>query len=187
MTLLTFGVVLFALLHLAPAVPQWKAAMKARTGDGAYGMVFGLLSLVAISIIIVGWDMADFVPAYEPLAWGRHANLGLTLVAFLFLGIFLFRGRLRQVARFPMGIAVVFWAVGHLLANGDRASIMLFGGMLLYAAGHMALGLLNGVRPTPEVRAGHDLLSLMAGLALYGVMTQLHGFLIGVPVLTLVR
>lgn len=187
MIVLAFGVVLFAVLHLVPANPGWKAAMKERTGDGAYGVVYGLLSVAAIGLIVLGWRLADFVPVYEPPYWGRHANFGLTLVAFLFLGIFLCRGRWRQKVRYPMGLAVVFWAGGHLLANGDRASVVLFGGLLAYALAHMAIAFTNGIRPTPEVRGGHDLLSLVAGLALYGVMSQLHAVLIGVPVWTLVR
>jgi NnrU protein len=109
----------------------------------------------------------------------------LTLVAFAGFGIFLFRGLLRQRLRFPMGIAVIFWATGHLLANGDLASVILFGGLLAYAVAHIAIGTVNGVRPSPDVRSGHDLLSIVMGVALYAVMAQLHGVLIGVPVFSL--
>ena len=109
----------------------------------------------------------------------------LTLIAFIFLGIFLFRGSWRQTVRFPMAFAAIFWASGHLLANGDLASIILFGGFLAYAVLHMVIGTLNGVRPSPVVRDGHNLLSVLGGIALYGVMTQLHMALIGVPVFQL--
>ena len=40
-------------------------------------------------------------------------------------------------------------------------------------------------RPTPVVRQGHDALSIFAGVALYGMMAQAHGALIGIPVVTL--
>ena len=79
----------------------------------------------------------------------------------------------------------IFWATGHLLANGDMASIILFGGFLVYAILHIIIGTANGVRPSPVVRDGHNLLSVLAGIALYGVMTQLHMALIGVPVFQL--
>ena len=65
------------------------------------------------------------------------------------------------------------------------ASIILFGGFLIYAIAHFALGVANGVRPSPDVRGGHDLISVVIGVALYGVMTQLHMALIGVPVFQL--
>jgi uncharacterized membrane protein len=185
MILLASGVLLTALMHLVAAVPSAKAALKSRVGDGAYGPVFGIASLIGIAIIVMGWRMADFVPVYDAPEWGRHANYLLTLIAFICLGIFIFRGSLRQKLRFPMAFAAIFWAVGHLLANGDLASIILFGGFLAYAVLHIAIGTANGVRPSPEVRGGHDLVSVLIGIALYGVMAQLHGALFGVPVFAL--
>ena len=182
MILLAIGVLFTALMHLVAAVPSLKARLKARIGERAYGPVFGIASLVGIAIIVLGWRSSDFVFVYDPPEWGRHANFLLTLIAFICLGIFLFRGSLRQRLRFPMAIAAMFWAAGHLLANGDLASVILFGGFLAYAVAHIVIGTANGVRPSPEVRSGHDLLGILTGIALYGVMTQLHPVLIGVPV-----
>ena len=185
MILLVFGVVLLAGLHLIAAVPSQKQRLKQAVGDAAYGPVFGAASLVAIAIIVLGWRLAPFVPVYDPPSWGWIANFAFTLVAFICLGIFLFRGQLRQRLRFPMGIAAIFWATGHLVANGDLASLILFGGILIYAIAHIVIGLANDVRPTPEVRHGHDLLSILAGIALYGVMAQIHGAVIGAPVFSI--
>lgn len=185
MIILAFGVLLESVLHLVAAVPSLKARVKQSLGERAYGPVFGIASLIGIAIIVIGWRASDFVFVYEPPEWGRHANYGLTLIAFICLGIFLFRGKLRQKLRFPMAIAAMFWATGHLLANGDLASLILFGGFLAYAVAHVAIGTINGVRPSPVVRDGHDFLSILAGIALYGMMTQLHVYLIGVPVFQL--
>ncbi len=187
MILLALGVTAMAALHLIAAVPAWKQRVKARTGERLYGPLFGLASLAALAVIVAGWRLAAVAPLYDPPAWGRIANFLLTFVGFLLFGVFLFRGRLRQTLRFPMGLAVMFWATGHLLANGDQASLVLFGGLLVYAAAHIGIGLAQGVRPSPDVRQGHDPLALLAGAALYGVMTQLHPVLIGVPVLVLAR
>ena len=185
MLLLAFGVLFTAVLHLVAAVPSLKARLKQRLGEKAYGPVFGIASIIGIVIIVLGWRSADFVFVYDPPGWGRHANYLLTLIAFIFLGIFLFRGSWRQKVRFPMAFAAIFWATGHLLANGDLASIILFGGFLVYAVLHVIIGAANGVRPSPVVRDGHNLLSVLGGIALYGVMTQLHAALIGVPVFQL--
>ncbi len=185
MILLFIGVLLTALMHLVAAVPSLKAKLKARVGERAYGPLFGIASLAGIAIIVLGWRASDFVHVYDPPEWGRHANFLLTLIAFICLGIFIFRGRLRQKLRFPMAFAVIFWATGHLLANGDMASVILFGGFLAYAVAHIVIGVMNGVRPSPEVRDGHDLLSVVMGIALYGVMAQLHGALIGVQLVQL--
>jgi len=154
-------------------------------GEKAYGPLFGIASIVGIVIIVLGWRSSDFVFVYDPPEWGRHANYLLTLIAFICLGIFLCRGSLRQTLRFPMAFAAIFWATGHLLANGDLASVILFGGFLVYAVLHIIIGTVNGVRPSPVVRQGHNLLSFFVGIALYGVMIQAHQALIGVPVFQL--
>lgn len=185
MLLLAFGVFVTAALHLIAAVPALKQRIKDRIGDKAYGPAFGIATLIGIAIIVLGWRSSDFVAVYDPPSWGRHANFLLTLIAFICLGIFLFRGSWRQRLRFPMAFAAIFWATGHLLANGDLASIILFGGFLVYAVIHIIIGISNGVRPSPVVREGHNLLSVFAGLALYGVMIQAHHALIGVPVFQL--
>lgn len=184
MALLAVAVAAFALVHLISAVPPAKAPLQARLGR-AYGPVFGSAVTAALILIVVGWRAADYVPVYDPPAWGRQLAFLLVFVAFLGLGVFLFRGRLRQRLRFPMAMAVMVWASGHLLANGDLASVILFGGLLAYGAAHLGLGLAYGVKPAPEARSGHDVLSLMAGVALYAVVVQLHGVLFGVPALAL--
>jgi uncharacterized membrane protein len=185
MIILAAGVLLFALLHGVAAVPRCKSYVVERIGERWYGPVFGLGSLLAIAVIVLGWRSAEFVPVYEPQAWGWYVNYGLTFLGFLCLGIFLFRGHLRQLLRFPMGLAGAFWAVGHLFANGDLASLILFGGFLLFSLIYMAVAVANGIRPSPEVRMGHDGLGLLFGAALYGIMTQLHPVLIGVPIFAL--
>ena len=184
MMLLAVAVVAFALIHLVPAVPPVKARLQASLGP-AHGPAFGIAATAALVLIVVGWSISGYVPVYEPPMRLRQATVGLLLLAFLSLGVFLCRGRLRQHLRFPLAIAVMFWGAGHLFANGDLASLILFGGLIAYAAAHLVLGLWFGIRPSPEVRSGHDILSMVAGVALYIVMVQLHPFLIGVPVLTL--
>lgn len=182
MIILAFGVVFFALLHGVAAIPRYKSHMKSRIGERWYGPVFGVASLLAIAVIVLGWRNSTFLTVYDPPSWGWYVNYGLTFIGFLCLGIFLFRGSLRQRMRFPMGLATIFWAVGHLFANGDLASLILFGGLLWVSVAHMGVAISNGIRPSPEVRIGHDGLSLIFGAALYGIMTQLHVALIGVPI-----
>lgn len=182
MIILAAGVLLFVLLHGVAAVPRCKSHIKSRTGERWYGPVFGLASVLAIAVIVLGWRSSYFVSVYDPPEWGWYVNYALTFIGFLCVGIFLFRGSYRQRLRFPMGIATVFWAAGHLFANGDLASLILFGGLLAGNVAHMAVAVANGIRPTSEVRVGHNGLSLIFGAALYGIMTQLHPVLIGVPI-----
>lgn len=185
MILLVIGITAFTVLHMVAVLPKLKARVKAQLGERLYGPVFGALSLVALAIIISGWRLSDFVFVYDPPSRGWMVNFGLTFLAFLCLGIFLFRGSLRQRLRFPMAFAVILWGTGHLFANGDLASLLLFGGFIVSGLFMLIAGLANGVRPSPEVRGGHDGLSLLAGIALYALMTQLHAALIGVSIFPL--
>jgi hypothetical protein len=110
----------------------------------------------------------------------------LALASFL-LGMFLFRGAFRQKLRFPLALAIACWAIGHLFAKGDLASFVLFGGMLFCALAFFALGIISGSASPAEVRPGHDLLSIFAGIALFAAMAQLHPLISGVPIVTLTR
>jgi uncharacterized membrane protein len=184
MILLALGVALFAVCHLILAVPPAKEALRRRLGKfRRFG--FGLLSLIPLVLIVLGWRMAPFDPVYETPSWGRIATFILVLPAFLCLGIFLFRGSLRQKLRLPLAWGVAFWSIGHLFSNGDTASLILFGGMLIYALAHLCLGIANGIRPQPIIRQGHDVISIVIGVALYGVFAQLHPLFTGVPVVAL--
>ncbi len=184
MIFLALTVAAFAVWHLLPVLPAAQARVQALLG-AAYGPVYGVVSLVLLGLIVVAWRMADFVYVYDPPEGGRYATFVLVLVGFICLGIFIFRGSLRLKLRMPLALGVMAWGAGHLFANGDAASVILFGGMIAYAAAHFSLGLAAGFRPEGEARAGHDLLSILGGIALYGLMTQMHELLIGVPVVTL--
>ena len=83
-----------------------------------------------------------------------------------------------------MGLAVVLWATGHLLANGDVKSAILFGGLAFFAILHVALAAKQ--KPAAaEIRQGHNLMSVLAGVALYGIAAQLHVVLAGVHLVQL--
>ena len=56
MIILAAGVLLFALLHGVAAIPQYKDYIKSRTGETWYGPVFGLASLFAIAVMVLGGE-----------------------------------------------------------------------------------------------------------------------------------
>lgn len=174
----------FAAVHVIPAIPRAKAAAQQSLGKG-YGAAYGLASLVLLGLCVWAFRQADPGFVYDPPVWGRHANFLLSLVAFLFIGIFLARGSWRNRVRYPMAIAVVFWAAGHLLANGEARSVIFVAGLAGAALLHAFLASRLTERMPSEERGGHNLLSILFGLALYGVMAQLHGVLIGMPVINL--
>jgi hypothetical protein len=78
---------------------------------------------------------------------------------------------------------VFLWALVHLLANGDLASILLFGAFSGYPV--VAIISINRRSPAPEVARqplGMDGLVLAIGFAAFWTVRYFHLQLFGVPV-----
>ena len=74
------------------------------------------------------------VALWTPPFFMRHVAWLLTLIAFILLAAtYVPRNAIKARLHHPMVLAVMFWAVAHLLANGNLAHAVLFGGFLLWA------------------------------------------------------
>ena len=178
MGFLILAVLGFGIVHVAPSMPAVKSALKHAFGK-AYGPLYGIASAVLLGLSIYAFRHAQVENLYAVPEWGRYANFILSLLGFICIGIFLFRGSWRNRLKYPMAIGVVLWAVGHLLANGDKASLVLFVGLAAFAVLHAGIKASLGAYEPTEVRHGHNLLSVLGGIALYGIMTQLHYVIAG--------
>ncbi|HJV42532.1 NnrU family protein [Caulobacter sp.] len=184
MTILILGLVIFLGVHSARilAAPFRNAQIAAN--EKRWKALYSLASAVGFGVIIWGWILArPTAPAlYDPPAWGRHAAMGLVWVAFILLaGSNGPVGRIKATVRHPMLLGVIFWSAGHLLANGDQASVTLFGAFLAWAI----LDLISALRrndPAPVVtKPIADLIAVVAGTVLYALFVfSLHRMLFGV-------
>ncbi len=117
----------------------------------------------------------------------KHIAELLMLFAFIFLGVYIARpGRMKPALKHPMLIAIKTWALAHLLANGDLASLILFLSFLAWAvADRISIkrqeraGLAAPyIVPGP---ASNDVIAIVIGVVLYGLFVwKLHELLIGV-------
>ena len=152
--------------------------------------LYSLASLAGLALIIYGYDAAR--PAsvlYTPPSWGAHANLGLMLVAMIVLvSTYLPTGYLKKRAKHPMLAAVKIWAVGHLLANGELNSVLLFGSFLVYAViSRIAARERGDEGPALDVKPNilSDIGAILIGGGVWiALILWLHPILFGVPVLT---
>ena len=55
------------------------------------------------------------------------------LPAFIFIVAAYVPGQIKEKLKHPFLVAIKTWALAHLIANGDLASIILFGSFLAYA------------------------------------------------------
>jgi uncharacterized membrane protein len=88
------------------------------------------------------------------------------------------KGRLRGAMRHPQLTAVKVWAVAHLLVNGDLASLILFGGLLVWAV--LEVVMINRseawVRPAPG-EAKKDILLVVITIVMFLAITFVHNWL----------
>ncbi|HEV2703631.1 MAG TPA: NnrU family protein, partial [Steroidobacteraceae bacterium] len=120
---------------------------------------------------------------YVPPASARYITALLMLPVFtLFLAAYL-PGRIKGALRHPMLISVMLWALAHLIATGTLASVVLFGGSLLWAIADRISFRWRTERPLPMAPSMriNDSIAIVAGLALYIVFEHwLHARWIGV-------
>ncbi|MBP1805334.1 NnrU family protein [Rubellimicrobium aerolatum] len=173
---LPLGLLTFALPHL------WKRlwpGSRARLGDPGKGIV-AVLSVAGIWLAARGYGAWDDAPvAWAPGPWARHVNNLLVVVGFYFFiasGMGVWGAR---VTRHPQLTGVILWAVAHLLANGDWASILLFGGFLVWAVGEIVL--INRAAPLwvppPRAPVGKEVTAVALTLVAVAVVGYIHGWI----------
>ncbi len=220
----------FILLHLLVSGTRVRDGLIARIGQGPYMGGFVIASFVGL-----GWLGFAFAQgrgeAWNTAYWNltpvtRHVQIALQLLAMLLIlpGLTtpnptsvrqegalerpdVVKGMLR-ITRHPFLWGVAIWAAGHLLVNGDRASIVLFGSLLVLALfgttsidakRKRALGptwdtfaAQTSNIPFGAIVSGRQKLSLgeigwwrlALGVALWAVLLFVHPYLFGVAALS---
>ena len=186
MSLLILGLVLFLGIHSVSIIASdWRDAQVARRGEGAWKGLYSIASVIGFALIVYGYGQARQAPivVYTPPTALRHLALLLMLPVFPLLMAPSFPGRIKTITKHPMLLGTKLWATAHLLANGNLADVLLFGGFLAWAvADRISLKR----RPPRELRSGparpaNDLIIVGVGLAVYGVFLLWgHAWLIGV-------
>lgn len=226
---LTAAAAFFVLIHLMISGTRVRDGLVGKIGEGAYMGLFSLLSVAGLTWMIMAYGQAR-AEVWNTVYWGvgdatRHVQLLLQFIAILFVVIGLttpnptsvkqesvlqredaVKGILR-VTRHPFLWGVAIWAIGHLIVNGDRAGMTLFGTLLVLAVAgtasidakrRRALGAAwepfaqqTSNIPFAAILAGRQSLSLgeiglwrpLVAVVIYGVLLVGHGHLFGVPAL----
>jgi len=172
MSILILGLLLWCAGHL---FKRLAPGLRAPMGNAGKGIVAVVL-LASLVLMVWGYRSADVVQIYMPLPGMAHLNNLLMLFAVYLYGVGGTKGVLYTRMRHPMLWGTVIWSVAHLLVNGDLASLILFGGIGLWALVQMAL--INRaapwVRPTDARGPKGDLMNLGGTLVLYGLIVAVH-------------
>jgi uncharacterized membrane protein len=145
----------FLAIHLLVSGTSVRDALTGKIGVGPYMGLFSLSSLAGLAWLGIAFAQARHAPAntayWDLTPATRWMQIAVQLLAVLLIvpGLTtpnptsvrqegaldradVVRGMLR-ITRHPFLWGVAIWAAGHLLVNGDTASIVLFGAMLVLA------------------------------------------------------
>ncbi len=187
MTWLVAGVLLWSAAHLFPAfLPTARRQLIDHLGNNRYRGLFALVIVGALVLMIFGWRSAAFRPVYAPPLYGSVIVLVLMYLSFLLFAAADAPGNIKRFIRHPMLTGAAVWSLTHLLANGDSRSIVLFGGIGIWALVEMvAINRRDGAwqRPAP-VAASKDAMTAAGSALLFVVVLFLHEYVFGVSALT---
>jgi uncharacterized membrane protein len=156
------ALILFVLLHVGISATGLRTRLVKAIGEGPYRAFFSLASFALLAWLIIAFRemRRDLFDPLNEMVWLPPEELKWPAYALIFAG-FVFavaglltpgptlagfenslnkpepaRGVLR-ITRNPFLWGVAFWAAGHLLINGERFAVMLFGAlgaMVLFGA-----------------------------------------------------
>lgn len=145
----------FLAIHLLVSGTRVRDALTGKIGLGPYMGLFSISSVAGLAWLGFAFAQARLAPAntayWDLTPATRWVQIAVQLLAVLLIvpGLTtpnptsvrqegaldradVVRGMLR-ITRHPFLWGVAVWAAGHLLVNGDAASIVLFGAMLILA------------------------------------------------------
>lgn len=222
MTELILAALFFLGLHLGIAGTAIRDSAIAMFGETVYRAVFSILSLLGIVWLAHAYARADYIETWGQLAGFKPYAAGLMFVAFylVVLGVstpnpmavggekLLHADQpvqgIQRITRHPFLCGVVLWALIHVIANGDIASLVLFGSLLVMVLMGMRsidskrkkscgqhwehYAAVTSIIPFRAIKEGRNTLvigefklwQLIVAFMLYGAMLHFHKALFGV-------
>ncbi|NRA88849.1 MAG: hypothetical protein HRU28_16010 [Rhizobiales bacterium] len=181
--ILIFGLLITNLTHLISASPKIRDHLISVLTRGVYFSIYGIISSLGLLFIIYAYWERDCIPIYDVQPWAIATNKHIMFFALWLLISQFINGYIRHFLKIPLVISVLVWALGHLLANGDLYSIILFGGFLIYAIMGIYFKRKNQVK-TINLNYAADVKAFGIAFLLYLVIGYLHYFIAGINVLT---
>lgn len=107
----------------------------------------------------------------------------MVLAAFIAIGAAHGKGYIKLWLKHPMSIGIGLWAAGHLLANGKRAAVYMFGAFLALALIDIIVSTARGKLPAYAPRIRSDVIAVIAGMVLFVIfLFGFHPYVLNLPV-----
>lgn len=220
---LGLSVAAFVITHIGLSSTPLREIIARKIGENGFIIIYSALALITLIGMIIAYSQAPHhIFLWLPGPGVRH----LPLIVMPFVFIFLVAGvtaknptslkmersiedenvvqGIVRITRHPVQWAIIAWALVHILANGDLASLIFFGGFLILSVSgtfliDKKLGKSLGNKwqefaqktsnvPFAAILFGRNHLALaeigwlkvIIGLVLYGVLLHAHVYLFGV-------
>lgn len=188
MVMMLLGLIVFIGTHVVASMRGLRARLIASVGEVPYKGYFSLMAAGGLALTVYGyvlWRASGPAIIWQPPLGLRHVTLLLMLLASICAVAAYVPSHLRTWMKHPLLAAVKTWAFAHLLANGDAASMVLFGAVLAWAVYDLIAQKRRGVVPPPAPSGWMgDGLAVVGGVVLYGFLAFVfHPYVIGVPVM----
>ena len=188
------ALIIFFTVHIIPLNKKLRAFSTDTLGVKTYLGLFTLIILGSIVMIVWGWNDFSNVYFYEPTTVIKQFHLALMLpVVYLWVAAEV-PNNLKRYIKHPMLTGMKLWALGHLMANGDLRSMLLFVSILIFSiiavlvenkavenrAVENKREAFKKIKSTPIT---YHIGVVAASIVGYGAMAYFHGTLFGVPVM----
>ncbi len=176
MTLLVLGVLLWAGAHFFKRV---MPGVREPMGDKGKGIV-ALLIVLSLVLMTVGYRAVEVTDTlWSTPSFAKHINNLVVLIAIFMMSPAPRKGKLLNGVRHPMLIGFALWAAAHIWVNPDMPSLVLFGGLLVWAL--LEIVIINRAEgpwePTERGTIAKDGMFFVASIILVGVIGFIHGLL----------
>jgi uncharacterized membrane protein len=153
MSSLVAAAIFFVSIHFFISGTALRGKIVAVIGEGPFRGLFSLLSLIGIVWLSRAYSLAEYIQLWGKFYAFRPYALVVMLLAFFFVvlaftspnptavgGEALLAEKepakgIQRITRHPFLWGVTLWSFTHLLLNGDLASVLFFGSLLIVAIG----------------------------------------------------
>ncbi len=183
MGVLILGLAVFLGVH-ASRILGIRALLIRGIGEPLFAVFYSVLSAIGLALIVYGHILAHpSANIWNPPEWSRTVALVAVPASLVLLVATYLPSHIRSVTRHPMTLAVVLWSGSHLLANGEVASVALFGGFFVWSLVLLIELYLRGGQFDRPGRWWADLVALIVGLGAAAGLALFHMQLFGVAVI----
>ncbi|MCH8489678.1 MAG: NnrU family protein [Oceanicaulis sp.] len=185
MEVLIIGLALLLGVHMIRLIGL-RGPLVRLISEPLYAVFYSVISAVGLALVIYGHILSHPSPMiWQPPEWPRTVALFAVPVSLVLLAAAYLPSHIRSWTRHPMTLAVFLWSGAHLVANGELASVVLFGSLFVWSVIILIEVYMRGGHFARPGRWSADIAAIVIGLGAAALFAYFHMQLFGVAVFEL--